>query len=76
MKILLVYTPNYSFCFPPCWYQKNLVFDLILKWNLPDGSYALRRLTAGSVVVRSVFEDEAKFYPQVSLNECLYELRV
>ena len=31
MKVLPVYNPNYSFCFPPVWYQKNLVFDLILK---------------------------------------------
>ena len=27
-----------------------------------------------TVVVRSVFEDEGKFYPQVYLDECLYEL--
>ena len=29
-----------------------------------------------AIVVRSVFEDEGKFYPQVYLDECLYELRV
>ena len=34
IKVLLVYNPNYSFCFPPGWYQKNLVFDLILKRDL------------------------------------------
>ena len=28
------YNPNYSFCLPPGWYQKNLVFDLILNWDL------------------------------------------
>ena len=27
-----------------------------------------------TVIVRSVFEDEGKFYPQFYLNECLYEL--
>ena len=27
-----------------------------------------------TIVVRSVFEDEGKFYPQVYLDECLYEL--
>ena len=27
-----------------------------------------------AIVVRSVFEDEGKFYPQVYLDECLYEL--
>ena len=26
------------------------------------------------IVVRSVFEDEGKFYPQVYLDECLFEL--
>ena len=29
-----------------------------------------------TIIVRSVFEDESKFYPQVYLDECLYELRV
>ena len=27
-----------------------------------------------TIVARSVFEDEGKFYPQVYLDECLYEL--
>ena len=27
-----------------------------------------------TIIVRSVFEDEGKFYPQVYLDECLYEL--
>ena len=31
IKVLVVYSRNNSFCFPPGWYQKNLVFDLILK---------------------------------------------
>ena len=29
-----------------------------------------------TIVVRSVFEDEDKFYPQIYSAECLYELRV
>ena len=29
-----------------------------------------------TIIVRHVFEDEGKFYPQVYLDECLYELRV
>ena len=29
-----------------------------------------------TIIVRSIFEDEAKFYPQVYLDDCLYELRV
>ena len=27
-----------------------------------------------TVTVRSVFEEDGKYYPQVSLNECLYEV--
>ena len=27
-----------------------------------------------TIVVRSVFEDDGKYYPQVYLGECLYEL--
>ena len=27
-----------------------------------------------TTIVRSVFEDEGKFYPQVYLDKCLYEL--
>ena len=29
-----------------------------------------------TIVIRSVFEEHGKFYPQVHLDECLYELRV
>ena len=29
-----------------------------------------------TIIVRSVFEDEGRFYPQVYLDECLYELRI
>ena len=25
---------NYSSCFPPGWYYKNFLFDLILKWDV------------------------------------------
>ena len=27
-----------------------------------------------AVIVRSVFEEDGKYYPRVSLDECLYEL--
>ena len=27
-----------------------------------------------TIVVRSVFEEDGKFYPQIYLDECLYEL--
>ena len=39
IKVLLVYNPDYSSCFPPGWYQKNVVFDLMCIWNLPDGGH-------------------------------------
>ena len=40
--------------------------------NLPS-SKALKFLTI-TIIVRSVFEEDGKFYPQVYLDECLYEL--
>ena len=27
-----------------------------------------------TIIVRSIFEEDGKFYPQVYLNECFYEL--
>ena len=27
-----------------------------------------------TIVIRSVFEDDSKYYPQVFLDDCLYEL--
>ena len=29
-----------------------------------------------TIVIRSVFEDERKSYPQIYLDECLYELQM
>ena len=40
---------------------------------LLNKSLSLRKLT---IAFRSVFKDEVKFYPQVNLDECLYELQV
>ena len=40
--------------------------------NLPlNKPLKLHMLT---IIVRSVFEEDSKFYPQVYLDECLYEL--
>ena len=40
--------------------------------NLPlNKPLKLRMLT---IIVRSVFEEDDKFYPQVYLDECFYEL--
>ena len=42
--------------------------------NLPlNKMLKLRMLT---VLVRSVFEEDGKCYPQVFLNECLYEVLI
>ena len=27
-----------------------------------------------TLIVRSVFEEDSKYYPEISLDECLYEL--
>ena len=39
--------------------------------NLPLGRILKPRML--TVIVRSVFEEDGKYYPQVFLNECLYE---
>ena len=40
--------------------------------NLPlNKTLKLHNMT---IVIRSVFEEDRKFYPQVYLDECLYEL--
>ena len=28
-----------------------------------------------AIIVRSVFEEDGKFYPQIHLDECLYQLQ-
>ena len=42
-----------------------------IKFNSDDNLLKLNMLT---VIVRSVFEEDGKYYPQVFLDECLYEL--
>ena len=40
--------------------------------NLPlNRTLKLNNMT---IIVRSVFEEDGKFYPQIYLDECLYEL--
>ena len=29
-----------------------------------------------TIIVRCIFEEDSKFYPQLFLDDCLYELRV
>ena len=43
IKVLLVYTPNYSSFFPPGVYYKNVMFDLMFKWDVK--TYQLEVMT-------------------------------
>ena len=46
------------------------------KFNLNDDLLLnkILRLHNLTIIVRSVFEEDCKYYPQVFLDECLYEL--
>ena len=56
------------------WGKDFIKFKFDLDNNLPlNKSLNLHVL---ATIVRSAFEHEGKFYPQVYLDECLYELRV
>ena len=48
-----------------------------IKFNSDDNNIPLNeilKLHILIVIVRSVFEEDGKHYPQLFLNECLYEL--
>ena len=47
-----------------------------IKFNLDDDLTLkkLLNLHMFAITVRSVFEEDGKYYPQVFLDECLYEL--
>ena len=47
-----------------------------IKFNSDDNLPLNKQLkfSAMTIAVRSVFEDDGKFYPQIYLNECLYDL--
>ena len=34
------------------------------------------KLNLLTIIVRCIFQEDGKFYPQLYLNDCLYELRV
>ena len=42
--------------------------------NLPLSK--LLKLYLLTVIVRCIFEEDGKFYPQLFLDDCLYEIRV
>ena len=49
-----------------------------IKFNT-DGNLPLNKplkLHLLTIIVRCIFEEDGKFYPQLYLDECLYELRV
>ena len=54
-------------------YEKNF---MKIKFNSDNNFplYKMLKLHMLSVIVRSVLEDDDKYYPQVFLNECLYEV--
>ena len=39
-----------------------------------DGDLLLNKQLTMTIVVKSVFEEDGKFYPQICLDEWLYEL--
>ena len=47
-----------------------------IKFKLDDNLTLNKQLKLPTmiIVVRSVFEDDGKFYPQIYLDKCLYEL--
>ena len=47
-----------------------------IKFNSDDHSplNKILKLHMITIIVRSVFEEDGKYYPQVFLDECLYEL--
>ena len=45
-----------------------------IKFNSDDNLNKTLKLHNIIIVIRSVFEEHGKFYPQVYLDECLYEL--
>ena len=47
-----------------------------IKFELDDDLSLNKKLrfSTMAIVVRSIFEDEGKFYPQVYLGECFHEL--
>ena len=47
-----------------------------IKFNSDDDSplNKILKLHVLTIIVRSVFEENGKYYPQVFLDECLYEV--
>ena len=44
-----------------------------------DNNLSLNKLSKPpmlTIIVRSVFKKDGKYYPQISLDECLYELQM
>ena len=58
-----------------CDYEK---YYMKIKFNLDDDLTLIKSLKfhAMTIVIRSVFEEDGKLYPQVFLDDALYELSV
>ena len=52
-------------------YEKDF---MKIKFN-SDDNLSLKNSKALSVIVTSVFKEDGKYYPQVFLDECLYEYK-
>ena len=54
-------------------YEKNF---MIIKFSSDDNLplNKILKLHSMMTVIRSVFQEDSKYYPQVFLDECLYEL--
>ena len=53
---------------------KKILWKNIFNW---DGDLPLNKLLtfhAMTIIIRTVFEENGKFYPQIFLSESLYEL--
>ena len=58
-----------------CDYEKD---DTIIKFNSDNGLLLNKPLKfhVMTIIIRSVFEEDGKLYPQVFLDDTLYELNV
>ena len=47
-----------------------------IKFNIDDNlpSNKALKLHLLTIIIRCIFEEDSKFYPQLYLDECLYEL--
>ena len=57
--------------------KKLSMLNILWKSSLTHDNFPLNKLLrflTMTIIARSVFEEAGKFYPQIYLDECLYEL--